>query len=221
LLHPLAHPLRWLVPATARRGRGGPRPCDGPRAARRAATRVFTGEELSRPLVPRPRARGGGGVLHCSTTVGEIRWRRVETGGELYHRVRSRKPPPLLSAMAHPRPPREEHRRRPCSHKLPHRRRPLSHKLVLEVCAAIRNLLMSCCSAPWGSSNSPVEAPAGGSRVQSREEGRRRRSPTRTRTQRRRARTTVSTARAGESAQRRPPDPPRRRIGAAMTGGST
>jgi hypothetical protein len=102
LLHPLAQPLWRLVPATARRGRGGPRPCDGPRAARRAAAWVFTGEESSCPPVPRPRARGGGSVLRCSTTVGEIWWRRVEAGDELCHRVRSRKPPPLLSAMVHP-----------------------------------------------------------------------------------------------------------------------
>jgi hypothetical protein len=200
LLHHLVHPLRWLVPATARRGRGGSRLCDGPRAACRAAARVFIGEESSRPPVPRPRAQGGGGVLRCSTIVGKIRWRRVEAGGELCHQVRSRKPPPLLFSMAHPRPPREEHRRRPCSHKLPHRRRPFSHKLVLEVCAAIRNLLMSRSSAPWGSSSSPVEAPAGESRVQSRGEGRRRWSGTRTHTRRRRSRTTVTTPRVGESA---------------------
>jgi hypothetical protein len=102
---------------------------------------------------PRPRGAGRGGPRR------RRRPALLHDGRRALPPSPVQKPPPLLSTMAHPRPPREEHRRRPRSHKLPHRRRPFSHELVLEVCVTIRNLLMSRSSASWGSSSSPVEPP--------------------------------------------------------------
>lgn len=60
---------------------------------------VVHDEELHRVVEIRIELR-----LHHSTTSGNIWWRRVEATSELYPRVRSRRPLPLLSAMAQLRP---------------------------------------------------------------------------------------------------------------------